>query len=98
MLGYIAHPSSLEFGEALRTVLNPNSKKETPRPNAKDWIASKTIKKTSCPAVGWAPPSAMGHKIGPNAIAATPRTAVTKVTLTQGFKASSLFVLLLPLE
>jgi hypothetical protein len=85
MLRYIAHAISLEFGEAPRTAENPNTKKATPKPNAKDWIASKTIKKTSCPAVGWAPPSAMGHKIGPKAIAATPTTTVTNVTLTQVF-------------
>jgi hypothetical protein len=31
----------------------------------------------------------MGHKIGPNAIAAIPTTTVTNVTFTQGFKACS---------
>jgi hypothetical protein len=36
MLRYIAHPSSLEFDETLRMVGNPNSKKEIPKPNAKD--------------------------------------------------------------
>ncbi len=44
MLRYIAHTISFEFGEALRMVGSPNSKKETPKPNAKDWIASKSIK------------------------------------------------------
>jgi hypothetical protein len=89
MLRYIAHPISFEFGEALRMVGSPNNKKEIPKPNAKDWIASKTIKKNSCPAVGWAPPPAMGHKIGPKAIAAIPTTTVTSVTFTQGFKRCS---------
>jgi hypothetical protein len=89
MLRYIAHAISFEFGEALRMVGSPNNKKETPKPNAKDWIASKRIKKTSCPAVGWGPPSAIGHKIGPKAIAAIARTTVTGVTFTQGFKRCS---------
>jgi hypothetical protein len=52
MLRYMAHAISLEFGETLRMVGSPNNRKETPKPNANDWIASKIIKKTSCPAVG----------------------------------------------
>jgi len=36
MLRYIAHAIILEFGEALRTAEEPNSKKETPKPNAND--------------------------------------------------------------
>jgi hypothetical protein len=36
MLRYIAHAIRLEFGEALRTVGSPNSKKEIPKPKVKD--------------------------------------------------------------
>jgi hypothetical protein len=49
---YIAHAISFEFGETLRTVGSPNNRKEIPKPNAKDWIASKSMKKNSYPAVG----------------------------------------------
>jgi hypothetical protein len=82
---YKAHAIRLEFGKTLRTAGNPNNRKEIPKPNANDWIASKSIKKNSCPPVGWGPPSSIGHKMGPKAIAAIPTTTVTSVTFTQVF-------------
>src|SRR5919112_1853780 len=86
---YAAHVLQPEPPSARLNGANPESKNEMPNPNVS---ASKTASKRkngNCPAVGSGPPAAGGQITWPRAIAGTAKRAVTRATLTQGFKTVS---------
>src|ERR687889_2238364 len=87
----VHHPSlSLESGETLRTTGNPNSKKETPRPNSKASPAARNMSWGSWAAVGSTPTSAGVKRMGPKKNAGAATSVVTKAALTQGFMVTRL--------
>jgi hypothetical protein len=89
MARYAAHVLQLEPPSARFNGTNPKSKNEMPSPNVSASKTAKNRKKGNCPAVGSGPPGAGGQITCPRAIAGTANKAVTRATLTQGFKACS---------
>src|SRR5918999_3752626 len=83
---YVTHVLHDEPPRARFNGANPKSKNETPRPNVSASKAARKRKNGNCPAVGSGPPGAGGQITWPRAIAGTAKRAVTRATLTQGFK------------
>src|SRR5919112_5892484 len=86
---YAAHVLQLEPPKARLRGTNPKSKNEMPSPNVSASKTASRRKKGNCPAVGSGPPGAGGQITWPRAIAGTAKRAVTRATLTQGFKLCS---------
>src|ERR671917_2401062 len=83
---YATHVRQVEPPSARLKGTNPKSKNEMPSPNVSASKTAKNRKKGNCPAVGSGPPGAGGQITCPSAIAGTANRAVTRATLTQGFK------------
>src|SRR5215211_6344592 len=89
MARYAAHVLQLEPPSDRLKGTKPKSKNEIPSPNVSASKTARNRKNGNCPAVGSGPPGAVVQITCPRAIAGTAKRAVTRATLTQGFKTGS---------
>jgi hypothetical protein len=86
---YAAYVLQLEPPSARLKGTKPKSKNEIPSPKVSASKTARNRKKGNCPAVGSGPPGAGGQITWPRASAGMANRAVTRATLTQGFKMCS---------